>query len=82
PYDILDRVLEAHVEDNMSREEIAALGFDPKLVDEVVSMVERNEYKRRQAPPGLKISGKAFGFGRRLPIAADYRGIGSFGSDA
>ena len=71
PYDVLDTILEAYVEDNQSPEAIAAEhGFDLALVRKVVGMVDRNEYKRQQAAPGLKISPKAFGFGRRYPIAA------------
>jgi NAD+ synthase (glutamine-hydrolysing) len=71
PYDVLDTILEAYVEDNESPEAIAAQnGFDPALVRQVARMVDRNEYKRQQAAPGLKVSPKAFGFGRRYPIAA------------
>ena len=71
PYDVLDTILEAYVEDNQPPEAIAAEhGLDPALVRKVAGMVDRNEYKRQQAAPGLKISPKAFGFGRRYPIAA------------
>ena len=71
PYDVLDTILEAYVEDNHSPEAIAdEHGFDPALVRKVAGMVDRSEYKRQQAAPGLKISPKAFGFGRRYPIAA------------
>jgi NAD+ synthase (glutamine-hydrolysing) len=71
PYDVLDTILEAYVEDNRSPEAIAAdHGLDLALVRQVVRMVDSNEYKRQQAAPGLKISPKAFGFGRRYPIAA------------
>ena len=71
PYDVLDTILEAYVEDNQPPELIAdEHGFDPALVRKVAGMVDRNEYKRQQAAPGLKISPKAFGFGRRYPIAA------------
>ncbi len=70
PYDILDTILEAYVEDNQAPDAIAAEhGFDPALVHQVARMVDRNEYKRQQAAPGLKISTKAFGMGRRYPIA-------------
>ena len=70
-YEILDQILEAYVEDNHCAEEIAqALGCEQKLVRRVVQMVERAEYKRQQAAPSLKISQKAFGMGRRFPIAA------------
>ncbi|HEY4900591.1 MAG TPA: NAD+ synthase [Terriglobales bacterium] len=71
PYDVLDTILEAYVEDNQSPEAIADMhGFDPALVRRVAGMVDRSEYKRQQAAPGLKISPKAFGFGRRYPITA------------
>ncbi len=71
PYDILDTILEAYVEDNQAPDAIAAQhGFDRALVHQVARMVDRNEYKRQQAAPGLKISTKAFGMGRRYPIAA------------
>ena len=71
PYDVLDTILEAYVEDNQSPEAIAAEhAIDLALVRKVVRMVDRSEYKRQQAAPGLKISPKAFGFGRRYPIAA------------
>ncbi len=71
PYDVLDTILEEYIEDNQSPEAIAAKhGYDPELVRKVARMVDRSEYKRQQAAPGLKISEKAFGFGRRYPIAA------------
>ena len=71
PYEILDAVLEDYVEDAHSAERIAAdRGFDLEVVKRVVRMVDRAEYKRQQAAPGIKISPKAFGYGRRLPIAA------------
>jgi NAD+ synthase (glutamine-hydrolysing) len=73
PYDVLDRVLEAYVEEDRSPEEIVGAGMDPELVDRVVSMVDRAEYKRRQAPPGVKITPKAFGRDRRVPITSGYR---------
>jgi NAD+ synthetase len=68
PYDVLDGVLRLYVEEQRSRREIIESGFDAPLVNRVVGLVDRNEYKRRQAPPGLKVTGKAFGYGRRLPI--------------
>jgi NAD+ synthetase len=75
PYEILDAVLEDYVEDSHSIERIAAdHGFDIDLVRRVVRMVDRAEYKRQQAAPGIKISAKAFGYGRRLPIAARSEG--------
>jgi NAD+ synthase (glutamine-hydrolysing) len=71
PYEVLDAILEDYVEDSKSAEEIAeAHHFDISLVRKVIRMVERSEYKRQQAAPGLKISAKAFGYGRRFPIAA------------
>jgi NAD+ synthase (glutamine-hydrolysing) len=71
PYEILDAILEDYVEDSHPAEWIAAQrGFDLALVSKVIRMVDRSEYKRQQAAPGLKISAKAFGYGRRFPIAA------------
>jgi NAD+ synthase/NAD+ synthase (glutamine-hydrolysing) len=71
PYDVLDAILEDYVEESSSAEQIARVNsFDPALVRQVIRMVERSEYKRQQAAPGLKISAKAFGYGRRFPIAA------------
>jgi NAD+ synthase/NAD+ synthase (glutamine-hydrolysing) len=71
PYEVLDAILEDYVEDSCSAEQIArAHNFDPDLVRRVIRMVERSEYKRQQAAPGIKISAKAFGYGRRFPIAA------------
>ena len=75
PYEILDAVLEDYVEDAHSAERIAAdRGFDIDVVRHVVRMVDRAEYKRQQAAPGIKISPKAFGYGRRFPIAAKSEG--------
>ena len=71
PYDVLDQILEDYVEDSHSAEQIVAdHGFEPTVVKRVISMIARSEYKRQQAAPGLKISAKAFGYGRRFPIAA------------
>ena len=71
PYDVLDAILEDYIEESRTPEHIAAQrGFDVSLVRRVVRMIERTEYKRQQAAPGLKISEKAFGYGRRFPIAA------------
>ena len=73
PYDVLDTILEDYVEDLKSPEQIAQeRGFAPPLVERVVGMIDRSEYKRQQAAPGIKISEKAFGLGRRFPIAARY----------
>ena len=71
PYEVLDAILEDYVEDSHTADQIAAeRGFDVSLVRRVIRMVERSEYKRQQAAPGIKISAKAFGYGRRFPIAA------------
>ena len=71
PYEVLDTILEDYVEDNKTAEQISRdRGYDFNLVRSVIRMVERSEYKRQQAAPGLKISEKAFGVGRRFPIAA------------
>jgi NAD+ synthase (glutamine-hydrolysing) len=72
PYEELDPVLHAYVEEDLSLEEIVHLGYPRKQVRQVLRMVDRNEYKRRQAPPGLKITPKAFGRDRRLPITNRY----------
>jgi NAD+ synthase (glutamine-hydrolysing) len=74
PYEVLDPILRLYVEDDRSAEEIVAQGFDPATVARVVRMVDASEYKRRQAPPGIKITPKAFGRDRRLPITNWYRG--------
>jgi NAD+ synthase (glutamine-hydrolysing) len=73
PYEELDPIVEAYVEDDLGPEEIAALGHDAETVDRIVAMIDRAEYKRRQAPPGVKITPKAFGRDRRLPITNRYR---------
>ena len=73
PYEVLDPILELYVEEDRSPQEIAGRGFDPDLVHRVVTMVDRAEYKRRQAPPGVKITPRAFGRDRRLPITNRYR---------
>ena len=74
PYDLLDRVIEAYVVRDDSIEEIVALGIDRAVVQRVVAMIDGNEYKRRQAAPGVRITPKAFGKDRRLPITNRYRG--------
>ena len=73
PYEILDPILKAYVEDDRSFEEILAMGFDRKTVERVMRLVDLSEYKRRQAPPGVKITTRAFGRDRRLPITNRYR---------
>jgi NAD+ synthase (glutamine-hydrolysing) len=74
PYDVLDRILEAYVERDEGREEIVAAGIDPEVVDEVIKLVDRSEYKRRQAAPGIRITPRAFGKDRRLPITNRFGG--------
>ena len=73
PYEVLDPILEAYVEGDSSGPEIVAMGFDETTVRHVLALVDRNEYKRRQSPPGVKITPRAFGRDRRLPIANRYR---------
>jgi NAD+ synthase (glutamine-hydrolysing) len=73
PYPELDRVLEAYVELDRSREELLADGFDADVVDRALAMIDRAEYKRRQAPPGVKLRPKAFGRDRRTPITNRWR---------
>ena len=72
-YDVLDPILEAFIEDDLSVDEITALGFDRLTVIRILEMVKRNEYKRRQAPPGIRISGRAFGRDWRYPITSGYQ---------
>ena len=74
PYDVLDRILEAYVERDEGREEIIAAGVPAETVDEVIKLVDRSEYKRRQAAPGIRITPKAFGKDRRLPITNRFGG--------
>ncbi len=74
PYELLDPILTAYVEEDKSMADLLAAGFDEETVKRVITMVNRNEYKRRQAPPGVKITPRAFGRDRRLPIANRYRG--------
>jgi NAD+ synthase (glutamine-hydrolysing) len=74
PYSQLDKILEAYVELDRSREELSNDGFDPDLVERAVAMIDRAEYKRRQAPPGVRLRPKAFGRDRRTPITNRWRG--------
>jgi NAD+ synthase (glutamine-hydrolysing) len=74
PYGALDQVLEAYVELDRSREDLTTDGFDPEVVDRALAMIDRAEYKRRQAPPGVKLRPKAFGRDWRLPITNRWRG--------
>jgi NAD+ synthase (glutamine-hydrolysing) len=73
PYETLDQILDAYVVQNLSREEIIRLGFDAAVVNDVINKVTFSEYKRRQAAPGLRVSPRAFGMGRRIPIAQKFR---------
>ena len=73
PYEVLDPMIKAYVEDDRSYQEMVDMGFDPTMVKQVITAVDRNEYKRRQAPPGVKITPRAFGKDRRLPIVNRYR---------
>lgn len=72
PYDVLDSVLKAYIEERLTIEGIVDQGFERGMVEKVIKMVDRSEYKRKQAPPGLKVTSKAFGWGRRYPIACKY----------
>ena len=73
PYEVLDPILEAFIEEDLSVDQIEARGFDRATVVRVLDMVKRNEYKRRQAPPGVRVSGRAFGRDWRYPITSGYR---------
>jgi len=72
PYEMLDQILHYYLDEHYSKEDILRLDFDPETVSWVIRAVDRNEYKRRQGPPGLKVTSKAFGTGRRMPIAARF----------
>ena len=72
PYEILDQILEAYIERQLPAAKLEEMGFESKLVSRIISLVNRNEYKRYQTPPILRISSKAFGIGRRLPLVAKY----------
>ena len=72
PYDILDGILKAYVEEAKGVDEIIRMGYDEKTVREIIRKVNRNEYKRQQAAPGIKVTSKAFGSGRRMPIAHNF----------
>ena len=73
-YSVLDPIIEAYVEGDLSVAELEAAGFDPETVRRVARLIDRNEYKRRQAPPGVRVSPKAFGKDRRLPITNRWPG--------
>ncbi|MGD8370335.1 MAG: NAD(+) synthase, partial [Syntrophobacterales bacterium] len=72
PYEVLDQILHYYLDERYSLAEIVQLNFDPETVKWVIRTIDRNEYKRRQAVPGLKVTSKAFGMGRRMPIAARF----------
>ena len=73
PYSVLDPILKAYVEDDYAFDDIVAMGYDADIVKQIITLVDRNEYKRRQAPPGIKITPRNFGRDRRMPIANRYR---------
>ena len=73
PYEILDPIIKAYVEEDKGADQITSLGFDKEVVARVINMVDRSEYKRRQSPPGIKITPKAFGKDRRMPITNKYK---------
>jgi len=73
-YDILDEILYQYIEQRKGPKEIVKMGFDETLVNRILKLVNTNEYKRYQTPPMLRISTKAFGMGRRMPIVAKYLG--------
>jgi len=74
PYPVLDPILEAYIEDDKSFEEILSLGCEVECAEKVIRMVDTSEYKRRQSPPGIKITQRAFGRDRRFPITNKYKG--------
>jgi NAD+ synthase (glutamine-hydrolysing) len=74
PYAVLDPILRAYVEEDRDFDQLVALGFDPAVVARVLALVDHSEYKRRQAPPGVKVTTRAFGRDRRLPLTSAYRG--------
>ncbi len=74
PYPLLDRILQAYVEMDVDRTQLVAQGLPAEIVDRTIGMVDRSEYKRRQAPPGIKVTTRAFGRDRRMPITNRYRG--------
>jgi NH3-dependent NAD+ synthetase len=74
PYEILDAIVEGYVEEDLAREQLIARGLPEADVDRVIRLVDLAEYKRRQQPPGIKVTTKAFGRDRRVPITNRYRG--------
>ena len=73
PYETLDPILKAYVEDDLSYEEIISFGFAEDIVKQTINLVNKSEYKRKQAPPGIKITPRNFGRDRRMPIANRYK---------
>ena len=74
PYEVLDPILKAYVEEDRSVEQIVAMGFGEEVVRRAAQLVDQSEYKRRQSPPGIKITPRAFGRDRRLPITNRFKG--------
>jgi NAD+ synthetase len=72
PYEVLDAIMNRYIEEEKSTAQIISEGFDAATVTRVIKLIDRSEYKRRQAAPGLKVTSRAFGFGRRMPIAQNY----------
>ena len=81
PYDVLDQILQLYVEENQSARDIVARGFEEKTVRWIQQRVDLNEYKRAQAAPGIKVTSRAFGLGRRMPIAQQYVDLDSSGAE-
>jgi len=75
PYEILDPIMEAYVEDDQGFEEIIGKGFDPATVSKVLTLIDRSEYKRRQSPPGIKLTMRAFGKDWRVPITNRFKEV-------
>ena len=74
PYDVLDPLLESYIEGDRTRIELVEDGYDSEIVEEIVKLVDRSEYKRRQNPPGVRVTKKGFGRDRRLPLVNRYKG--------
>lgn len=81
PYEILDPILKAYVEEDKSFDEIVAMGFDPEVISKVIALVDLSEFKRRQAPPGIKLTPRALGKDRRMPITNRYRSFYQIGKE-
>jgi len=74
PYEVLDPIIRAYIEEDQGLADLVAAGFDRRTVEHVLTLVDRSEYKRRQAPPGVRITHRALGKDRRMPITNRYRG--------